>query len=274
MNLGRNMKDPEEIGLLVSVPAEQPTPKPSQISRAQTASKARRFLKNCMICGRYGCIVSKCPLRNDLEILSEEAARLSRKQALDPAEKRRRQLIARLKYTNVSQRTKDFDAGVRKFRAVTERSFTELACAPPGGLGKMLVQYGALANLQGLACVNPRCLELNGYGFENAHTLGQMCSICGVEERVVGTRSVWHRCVTSRMRYAINRGSKAFPPMTGGYGIRERSMCYWNMVHGASVFLTAKQTKLSEDTVQSYHRLGRLICATDDRVWVKEALDC
>ena len=54
-----------------------------------------------------------------------------------------------------------------------------------------------------------------------------------------------------------------FPAAPGGYGVTERTVCYWNLVHGASKILTAKQLNLSEDTVQSYFRLGRLICGQD-----------
>ena len=32
-------------------------------SRVATATKARKFLKNCLLCGKHGCVTSKCPLR-------------------------------------------------------------------------------------------------------------------------------------------------------------------------------------------------------------------
>ena len=53
------------------------------------------------------------------------------------------------------------------------------------------------------------------------------------------------------------------PPSPGGYGVTERTLCYWNLVHGATVVLTAKQLGLSEDTVSAYYKLGRWVCAQD-----------
>ena len=108
-----------------------------------------------------------------------------------------------------------------------------------------------------------KCNKHESYGTLNAHTLGMLrCSNRAIHGSVT-IRSVFYRCVTCRMRYAINRGSLAFPCVPGGYGVRERCLCYWNLIHGASPILTVKQLELSEDTVYSFYRHGRIICIAD-----------
>ena len=66
-----------------------------------------------------------------------------------------------------------------------------------------------------------------------------------------------------QVRYSVNRGSLTFPPEQGGYGVKERTLCYWNHVHGAPLLLTHRQTKLSEDVVRSYYRHCRVIISSD-----------
>ena len=65
------------------------------------------------------------------------------------------------------------------------------------------------------------------------------------------------------MRVAINRGSKIFPAVPGGFGITERVLVYWQYIHGADATFICKSTELSEDTVAAYTRTCRRICAWD-----------
>ena len=51
--------------------------------------------------------------------------------------------------------------------------------------------------------------------------------------------------------------------MAGAYGCTERTLAYWNLVHGAPLLLTAKQLRISEDTIGSFYQRGRCICVAD-----------
>ena len=54
-----------------AVPARAPFK--NRATRGVVASKARKFTKNCLLCGEHGCVTSKCPLRNRLDFLEQEA---------------------------------------------------------------------------------------------------------------------------------------------------------------------------------------------------------
>ena len=111
--------------------------------------------------------------------------------------------------------------------------------------------------------VNPKCKESIGKSWCDSMTLGAL-RIASKAYKTITKRSVFYRCVTCRMKYAINRGSLVFPPVAGGYGVTERILAYWNLVHGASATFTGKQLNLSEDAIKSFYKLGRIIICEDN----------
>ena len=104
-------------------------------------------------------------------MLEQEANKLALQEDFDPIEKRRRKLIARLKYMNVSPRSAHFDAPVRQIRVITSRSFIAMARATPKQFACDLIADGALLSLEGVQCVNPKCITFEDYGYLNARTL-------------------------------------------------------------------------------------------------------
>ena len=69
MNLKRAAADldtPAPLTEIVPVVDEVALAHRTRATRAATASKARKYLKNCLLCGRYGCETRKCPKRSDM----------------------------------------------------------------------------------------------------------------------------------------------------------------------------------------------------------------
>ena len=216
-------------------------------SRVATATKARKFLKNCLLCGKHGCVTSKCPLRGDPEELQRiEDSLRNQTVPLNLEDKRRLRLVAHLKYVDLSQRSIAYDRKNRASRTPLSRALEDLMCATPGLLTHILIEGGLLPSLAGSACTDPKCNMQRGRCTE-ARTLGALIVLSNSDSKIIGMRSVYYRCVTCRTKYAITQGSLVFPPVPGAYGVRKRALCYWNYVHGAPMVLTAKQLRLSED---------------------------
>ena len=199
INLGRAralLSRPE--GAIVAAPAAPSKPQPkSRASRAMVASKARKFTKNCLLCGKHGCVTSKCPLRTRLDFLEQEHKKLVGQEQLSPEEKRRRKLIAHLKYVNIKQRSREYEERSRSARVPVARSFSRLHRASPGVLVGMLTEDGLLQNLSGMRCVNPRCKAIGATGFSLADdgVLGALrCASKNVHETVT-VDSVFYRCI-------------------------------------------------------------------------------
>ena len=111
-----------------------PTPSQNIKKRARSdrASRATRFLKNCLLCGQHGHVWSTCPTRSDMQLLQMEEDRLAKLDNLSALECRRRKLIAHLKYTCLDTRTKAYEARCsQRSRAPVARSFRELDRALP-----------------------------------------------------------------------------------------------------------------------------------------------
>ena len=264
INLQRALEEKDEAPLQPIVAASVvAAPTVSRRSRKFVRSRAEKHVKQCLLCGKHGCVTSKCPLRTDMERLLQEEQRLKELAVLDPTERRRRKLIAHLKYVNLSQRSKAYENRKRASRTAISRSFSELDRATPGGLAVMIIEDGPLQSLTGAPCVSSQCHKYPDLGFLNARTLGVLRMSSRQQYSCVSIKSVFYRCITCSAKYAINRGSKVYPPKAGGYGPTERTLCYWNKVHGAPPLLTAKQLRLSEDTVKSYYRHASVICGVD-----------
>ena len=92
-----DLDTPAPLTAVVSVSDEVAPAHRTRATRAATASKARKYLKNCHLCGRYGCETRKCPMRSDMQWLVQEEEQLLTRAVLDPLEMRRRKLIAHLK---------------------------------------------------------------------------------------------------------------------------------------------------------------------------------
>jgi hypothetical protein len=69
--------------------------------------------------------------------------------------------------------------------------------------------------------------------------------------------------MTCLAKVAINSWSNNYPPVAGLCAVRERTLAYWNMVHGASMSLTAEQLGLPIAVVRQFFATGRSICAQD-----------
>ena len=256
----------DSVVQMQSVPGPRIANKTNRKYRALVASKATKHVKNCLLCGRHGCVQSTCAKRSDQQWLAQENIRLLVLTQLTPLEKRRRKLIAHIKYTNISQRSAEYNSRRRASRTCISWSFCDFHQASHMELVLMHIEDGCLQNLSGAPCVNPKCEDGKGYwGTHHVYsrTLGKLRAASKGTHRTITLRSVFYRCLMCRMRYSVNRGSLTFPPEQGGYGVKERTLCYWNHVHGAPLLLTHRQTKLSEDVVRSYYRHCRVIISSD-----------
>lgn len=229
-----------------------------------TATRASKFLKNCLLCGHHGHVTSSCSKRTDEEYLAVEERRLQETEDLSRIEKRRRKLIAHLKYTNIEQRTAAYEARNRHAaRVPVMRSFSELDRATPSELVCMHLKDGLLMSLEGLPCPVEACAEEKTTGCSQDSVLGQLRTTSKAMYATVTRRSVWYACLKCRRPVPVNRGSAIFPVAIGGYGVTQNTLCYWNCVHGATQTFTALQLGLSEDFVATSYRHCRRICAQE-----------
>lgn len=181
----------------------------------------------------------------------------------DPVERERRKLIAHLKYTNIDQRTREYEQRRRATRTNLVRSFAELNRATPAELVVTLIEDGLLCKLKGAPCVHPSCEKFPASGYMDDRTIGCLRATSVAKASSIEARNVFYRCVTCRNKITVNQGSIIYPPGRGGFGVTERTLAYWNMVHGAPMTLTAKQLRLSEDTVRSFYATARCVCVQD-----------
>lgn len=218
------------------------------------APQAREHLTNCLVCGLSECNSQNCIFRTTVQASVQQQ---------NPLKTPRHKLESHLKYTNTTQRTQPYDKKRRTARNAVLRSFTELDRATPGELAAILIEDGLLSDLSGTFCVHSSCSEHTSAGYTNDRKLGHLCATNCKLFAAASSKNAYYRCVTCRNRVAINRGSIIYPPLAGAYGVKERTLAYWNLIHGASLTLTANQLRLSNDCVSSFYDTARDICAKD-----------
>lgn len=177
--------------------------------------------------------------------------------------RKRRRLVSHMKYTNIEQRSPEYELKKRYSRKQVKRSFQDLDRATPVQLAKMLIKDGILVHLGGAPCVNTSCSETNNSGYLSKKTLGSLRATSIKQCSRMFSKNVCYRCVSCRNRVPVNRGSAIFPSIPGGYGVKERALSYWNLIHGASIPFTAAQLGLSNDSVAAFYADGRAICEHD-----------
>lgn len=251
-----------EAGPIVGEPIEEETAGPPRKKR-KTRSKARVEIHHCFYCGGADHNAKGCPKRPDLP-----ARRARRRGIAFVSNMRLAQVVSRLKYTPVRQRSKEYDGRPRQMsRAPMRTSFLRLARAPPALLGWMCVQDGLLCDLEGQPCPNPRCAEASHRGFGEAAKLGPrvICKQKGFANwQDVSVHTVFHRCGNCRVRVRLNHGSRLFGNTGGGNkGVSYMTMAFWNCVVGISLSHTCQQLDLNEKTVGEWYRLARRIMAAD-----------
>ena len=94
INLAVAQREVLEVGVAEAALqlVEPPHRRPTKRRRALTHSKAAKFLKSCLLCGRHGCCASKCDMRKGMAALQCEEDRLKAKDGLTAEEKRKLRL--------------------------------------------------------------------------------------------------------------------------------------------------------------------------------------
>lgn len=145
-----------------------------------------------------------------------------------------------------------------------ERSFLELARATPAELAAKLIVDGLLSNLHGTPCVHPNCGTQLADGLLEHRTLGRLRTTSRAQDASIKENNVFYRCRACQTRVAIiHRGSMVYPSFVERSDVTQRTLAYWNIVHGVSMMMTAKLLHLPLERVSSYYATARAICEHD-----------
>ena len=175
---------------------------------------------------------------------------------------KRAAIVTHLKYANIQTRSLQYETQpTQRSRAPVSLGFCELDRMPLLDLGNKLIDCWLLCDLQGAPCVHPDCKpDPKGRFGERKPVLGCLV-VASVGTRECPRFALCYRCEQCRARVAVNRGSMIYPQARGSKGLRERTLCFWNCVEGATMTFTARQLKISENAVREYYTMARCIMA-------------
>ena len=161
-----------------------------EVGRPEKASRPRKrdsaptsFIPHCSKCGCVKHKISRCPFVSTLTVFENERKWVARSKWLN---RRKAQVVARLKYSNIDQRKME-DRPKQRSRAPNGCCQLEIARLSPLSLGGRLVEWSILRNLEGTPCPRPACssgvLGEMVYGDQSAHditsaTVFHVCKVC------------------------------------------------------------------------------------------------
>ena len=257
------LEEQQDMVLVDGMVSDEESHVPARKKR-KTRSKAMVEIHHCVFCGSTDHNTGTCPAKPKLP-----SRRIGRRGKIAFVQNRRlAQVVSRLKYTNVGQRTKQYDQRPKQLsRAPMRTSFLRLARASPGLLTWMNIQDGLLCGLAGQPCPNPKCSETENKGYAGEAKLGRLVTGAGpkaANNPDISVDTVFHRCGVCRARVRVNHGSRLFRTLGGGNkGVSYMTMAFWNCAVGISLSHTCQQLDLNEKTVSEWYRTARRIMAAD-----------
>ena len=166
-------------------------------------------------------------------------------------------VVARLKYTNLVQRTRNYEERATDMsRACNKRSFLEMARATPGTLTRWLRDDGPLNELERGPCPKKRCMphpSKSKAGIApGRRQLGKF--ICKVLEGPdISVKSASHRCQCCRTAVGVGYRNPLYWDFArqSSKGITYASLAFWNCSLGVPMTVTARQLRVNMETVLS-----------------------
>jgi hypothetical protein len=179
--------------------------------RREHRSQASTENHHCGFCGLMGHKQRTCPQVEALvEAQAAGEAPLVRTKELTGKDRQLAELVARMKYTWIEQRSEVYEG--RKPRAREEQTVTghQLCRMSAKDMCDFDREWGLLEDLQGRTCPNPQC-EAWAEAWEaysDHNTLGPMRARSN--EHAVLLRTAWHRCGACRQRQSVHLGNRLF----------------------------------------------------------------
>lgn len=233
----------------------------SQDQKPRRLHRSRAQIENthCSLCGGIGHRSSTCP---QAQKKMQEGALQTLPGALDlhGPQKQLHQVVARLKYTWLEQRTSVYEE--RKPRAQEAQCISghEICRLSAQDMCAFAKQCRLLDDAQGSACQNPKCAEdgKKWEAFSDKGILGPLRARSDVHEVVLKT--AWHKCERCRRSHSVHT-------TTPTYSLRDRLdeavYAWWMFVHQGSLTLTALHLGRKEDVVRRYFHHAATVCAFD-----------
>ena len=205
-----------------------------KLARSQK-SRARQMLAHCSHCGSWRHKTPRCP---DL-LASGSPDEGNLVEFAKVRNKRKRKLVAHLKYTNIDQRCGVYEGRPpKRARARACRTFLEYS-----RFAAVLTVDGLLVDMTGAPCPHPKCLETKVV-FNKERVLGKLTSLTKCESPEINACSVYRRCKACRNRCPVNYGN---PLLSGTTNVTQGVLAIWNAVHGVSLTTTCLQLGVTDE---------------------------
>ncbi|CAK0838633.1 unnamed protein product [Prorocentrum cordatum] len=227
-------------------------PPRDQQQKRKRVSAARYLLPHCSRCGSVEHKRPQCPNKS----LQGEVVEDCRSQAVVDYMRNRRSaaLVARLKYTQISIRTRGYEERAKKMaRAPIDTDFVQMARWSPEEFVHYLVSAGILHDLKGTPCPRGKCQSSKKSSFlEGAEKeLGQLrCNAEKGQDIIIET--AWHACGVCRVRQSVALHNPLFSGLLGK-GSKGVSMCvmaWWLAAEGVPESVAVRQLNIHEGVVQ------------------------
>ncbi|CAK0793904.1 unnamed protein product, partial [Prorocentrum cordatum] len=236
-------------------------PPRDQQQKRKRVSAARHLLPHCSRCGSVEHKRPQCPNKS----LQGEVVEDCRSQAVVDYMRNRRSaaLVARLKYTHISIRTREYEERAKKMaRAPIDTDFVQMARWSPEEFVHYLVSAGILHDLKGTPCPRGKCQSSKKSSFlEGAEKeLGQLrCNAEKGQDIIIET--AWHACGVCRVHQSVALHNPLFSGLLGK-GSKGVSMCvmaWWLAAEGVPESVAVRQLNIHEGVVQGYYARARAI---------------
>ncbi|CAK0791686.1 unnamed protein product, partial [Prorocentrum cordatum] len=227
-------------------------PPRDQQQKRKRVSAARYLLPHCSRCGSVEHKRPQCPNKS----LQGEVVEDCRSQAVVDYMRNRRSaaLVARLKYTQISIRTREYEERAKKMaRAPIDTDFVQMARWSPEEFVHYLVSAGILHDLKGTPCPRGKCQSSKKSSFlEGAEKeLGQLrCNAEKGQDIIIET--AWHACGVCRVHQSVALHNPLFSGLLGK-GSKGVSMCvmaWWLAAEGVPESVAVRQLNIHEGVVQ------------------------
>ena len=221
--------------------------------RKPHVSVARTLMQNCSRCGVVDHKVVSCPL-NDEGLTDADLEKRLVKQSY-AEEKKMIACKAHLKHVSIDTRTSEYEnRKARRALNPTSLTFLDFARATPLELCKMLIEDGLLMDLQGAACLHPKCEAKQAFleqktGAEHLRILGPFRAASKSTAKNIDIRSVCYRCLVCRTRVPVNRGSMIYPCIAGGFGVTQRTHAFLELCRGSAIGFHLQATRTLRESL-------------------------
>ncbi|CAK0805234.1 unnamed protein product, partial [Prorocentrum cordatum] len=172
-------------------------------------------------------------------------------------------LVARLKYTQISIRTREYVERAKKMaRAPIDTDFVQMARWSPEEFVHYLVSAGILHDLKGTPCPRGKCQSSKKSSFLEGgeKELGQLrCNAEKGQDIIIET--AWHACGVCRVHQSVALHNPLFSGLLGK-GSKGVSMCvmaWWLAAEGVPESVAVRQLNIHEGVVQGYYARARAI---------------